>query len=207
MSLRIEFIFVCFILLSVFGLMNNAYSNDGDGDGSDQPKVASPAPTSEDVPKLDPDLPEGNGEVSARKKIEDKEKENHPPRIVSVVVTPERPTAGICTVTDSKGVPVLCTIIATATDDDGDYPLEYKFDFLPGGTEGYLENNGRVIECGSDPGTTIVEVTVRDSRGAESAIVQKFIAILSSKQADLMAESEKGLNPKKARISFSDIRG
>lgn len=141
------------------------------------PLSAEEAEEPEDVPLLGEDLV--NGERN-----EAKEPANHPPKIVSLTSTPERPIAGVATQTDSKGIKVLAVIEAIATDADGDYPLEYKFVFYPSGdTLGYSQNNKVVIENGSSPGTQLVDVTVKDSRGEESETKSLWIFIQSAESA------------------------
>jgi len=117
MSLRTEFIFVCFILLSVFGLMNNAYSNDGDWDESSYQEDIPPATETEFVPKLDPSLPD----IKAREQVK-----NERPTI-SVTVNPTNPVIGGEPVYDSSGKKCRVVITAHGWDKEDGNKLKYRF--------------------------------------------------------------------------------
>jgi len=174
-----------------------AYSADSEKTPGNTPKNAEkdqvkPAERSEDVPKLDPSLPDVPPEKPKRK--------NQPPQINSVVIYPDQDSivAGYPTLTHNL-MPAYATVTVNASDPDGDYPLRYdmrssgRAKKLPNDhlNVAYIPGNKPSI---NDKGTTYIHIQVIDSRGAKSRIVSRAIAILDPYDDDFNEKYKRNVN-------------
>jgi hypothetical protein len=163
-----------FIGLLLYGVPQLAAQQESDGGGliaNAEVAEASGATESEDVPKLNPDLPD----------VPDEEP-NQKPVIDSIFIHPNQDTivAGYPAAL-FNGEPVYATVTVNAHDPDGDYPLRYIMRSQSKNVPNDKSNVAFIpakTPSRDDVGMYTIVIYVKDSRGATSQAYLKAIYVL-----------------------------